>query len=123
MLNALAVFLGGGLGSLCRYGLTFFWQETTMPVATLVANILACFLLGFLTSYWTKNNGVSDVWKLLFGTGFCGGFSTFSTFSKEVVLLQEEHIWIQAVYLVLSIALGVFAVCLGIMVAQWGENL
>lgn len=122
MLSWFAVFIGGGLGSLCRYGLTFLIPSTSFPGATLGANILACFILGFLVSYW-NHQLVPDTWKLLLGTGFCGGFSTFSTFSKELVELQQEHFWQQILYLILSLSLGVFAVCLGMAIAQWRENM
>lgn len=122
MLSGLAVFVGGGLGSLCRYGLTFLIPSASFPGATLAANVLACFVLGFLVSYW-QHQMVSDTWKLLLGTGFCGGFSTFSTFSKELVVLQQEQLWQQMLYLILSLSLGIFAVCLGMWLAQWRENM
>jgi fluoride exporter len=78
------VFLGGGLGSIVRYGIALGlhnWQ-LRFPWATLAANVLACFVLGYLSGLQT-NGGLSESNRLLLATGFCGGFSTFSTFTAE----------------------------------------
>jgi len=120
MFNALAVFVGGGLGSLCRYGLSLLVPNsgTAFPMATLMANICACFVLGYLTDYLLRDT-LSDHWKLLLGTGFCGGFSTFSTFSKETLELSQGGVTMWAVvYLILSLVLGVLAVFFGIWMAN-----
>lgn len=123
MFNVLAVFVGGGLGSLCRYALSAFLPSAnaTFPLATLCANVCACFVLGYLTNYLLRDN-LSEYWKLLLGTGFCGGFSTFSTFSKETLELSQAGFTIWAVlYLVLSLVLGVLAVFLGMWMANWNK--
>ena len=118
MIKLLAVFVGGGFGSLCRYALGLYLPSSSFPVGTLVANICACFILGYLTGYLLKNN-VSDYWKLLLGTGFCGGFSTFSTFSKETLELSQDALTFTALmYLILSLVLGILAVYLGILMAN-----
>lgn len=75
------VFLGGGLGSIARYSLYLLlrpWQQQ-FPWATLAANGLACLVLGFALGHtdWSEQR------RLLIATGFCGGFSTFSTFTAE----------------------------------------
>lgn len=84
MLNFLYVFVGGGLGSICRYGLARWMvhYKLDFPLATFSANVLACFVLGYLVNL-KINNGISPGFQLLFMTGFCGGFSTFSTFTAE----------------------------------------
>ncbi len=118
MLNVLAVFTGGGLGSLCRYAFSLYLSDTAFPAGTLAANICACFILGFLTGYLFKNN-MSDHLKLLIGTGFCGGFSTFSTFSKETLELGQNALGFTTVsYIILSIVLGVLAVYMGLLLSN-----
>lgn len=90
-MNVLLVFLGGGLGSLVRYGISLIISrlEINFPLATLLSNVLACFIIGSLTASATKGN-LTDAQRLLFATGFCGGFSTFSTFSNETLQLAQN---------------------------------
>jgi len=80
----LLVFIGGGLGSLFRYGIGLAVQPLLpkFPWATLVANGLACVVLGAVLGLQFQGN-ISDERRLLIATGFCGGFSTFSTFTAE----------------------------------------
>jgi len=110
MYNFILVFAGGGLGSLCRYGISRLMLTFTpnFPTGTLIANILSCILLGYLFGVAIKA-GISDPAKLLWMTGFCGGFSTFSTFSLETFALLESG---QIGYGLLNIA-GSILVCLG----------
>ena len=87
----LLVFLGGGFGSLIRYGISLIINglSVSFPLATLLSNVAACFLIGVLTAAATKGN-VTDTHRLLWATGFCGGFSTFSTFSNETLQLAQN---------------------------------
>ncbi len=116
----LLVFLGGGLGSLARYGVGRLMppaglEDGDIPWFTLVANLLACIVLGVGIGLVSKQL-LSKELQLLLLTGFCGGFSTFSTFSLELVLLGEEGHWGSAsLYLGLSLVGGVLA----ILVAYW----
>ncbi|MBR9920127.1 MAG: fluoride efflux transporter CrcB [Bacteroidetes bacterium] len=84
MIAWLWVFLGGGLGSMARYGISKIVGNNLpqFPLATMIANILACIVLGFLVGLSMREDlGATN--RLLLMTGFCGGFSTFSTFSSE----------------------------------------
>lgn len=89
-MNWLIVFLGGGVGAVSRYGLgiVFKGMSKGFPWATLVANIIACLLIGalFATQVRTMNK---SLWLLL-AVGFCGGLSTFSAFSLETVELFQQ---------------------------------
>jgi fluoride exporter len=89
-MNFFLVFLGGGFGSLMRYGisLTISRLAINFPLATLISNVAACFLIGAITASVTKGN-LTDAQRLLLATGFCGGFSTFSTFSNETLQLAQ----------------------------------
>jgi len=109
MLNFFWVFLGGGLGSICRYGISrmLAGNEFNFPFATLFANIISCIILGYLFGIALKS-GITDNSKLLWMTGFCGGFSTFSTFSLETFSLFETG---QTGYALLNIAVSLL-VCL-----------
>ena len=85
------VFIGGGLGSICRYGIARWLQsyEGNFPLATFLANALSCIVLGALVAYHLKHDMGTSI-RLLLLTGFCGGFSTFSTFSYETFSLLQN---------------------------------
>jgi CrcB protein len=110
----LYVFLGGGLGSMARFGIAkmLAHYNFTFPWATFIANIFACIILGALTAYAAKN-GISDTLRYTFMIGFCGGFSTFSTFSSETFKLIEQG---QLPYAFANILFSVFICLLGIYI-------
>lgn len=115
MPDAIAVFLGGGLGSLGRWALTFVpWKtaaEAGFPLATLVTNVAGAFLIGVVVAAAVPA-GLSPRATLLLKTGVCGGFTTFSTFALETGDLIERGAYgVAAAYLMLSFVLGV-AACL-----------
>ena len=107
-----AVFLGGGIGSLLRFGLAR-WAVAQGQAAlwgTLAANVLACALLGYLVFHPSRQADPLSV-RLLLATGVCGGFSTFSTFSLEAVTLSQNGQSAAAVgYVGASVVLGLAAV-------------
>ena len=118
MNTLLLVFLGGGLGSLCRFSLSSWLDGSpgAFPWATFLANILACLVLGGLLGMEAKT-GLKSTHKLLFATGFCGGFSTFSTFSAEgLALMQSGQMVTALMYVGCSIMTGLIAVYLGYQV-------
>ncbi|MBF9252250.1 fluoride efflux transporter CrcB [Pontibacter sp. 172403-2] len=118
----LLVFLGGGLGSVCRY-LANRWVvsmiTSVFPAGTFLVNIVGCFLIGFLVFFTARTGADATAWRLLLVTGFCGGFTTFSSFSFENIQLMGDHqVLIFLLYLLLSIALGLGATYVGILVAR-----
>lgn len=111
----LLVFIGGGLGSVCRFACAQWFpaRPDGFPWGTFVANGLACLVLGVGIALAAKN-WLSDGQRLLLLTGFCGGFSTFSTFSAELLHLgQAGEYALAAGYLLGSLLVGILAVYLG----------
>lgn len=117
----LFVFLGGGLGSLFRF-LISRWlpvKPEQFPWATFTANLISCFLLGLLFYFFLNRSEVSQNQKLFFTAGFCGGFSTFSTFSLENFQLLESGHWGLGILNVLaSVCLGILGIWLGVQAAR-----
>lgn len=120
----LLVFIGGGLGSLSRFGIAKAVAPYTpmFPHATLLANILSCILLGFLMQLSLRNQ-IDDTYKWLIMTGFCGGFSTFSTFSGETFqLFQNGNIVLAMLNIIGSIVICLLAIWLGFALGKWIMN-
>ncbi|PRS29641.1 fluoride efflux transporter CrcB [Bacillus pumilus] len=114
----LAVFIGGLLGTLCRYELSQSIVSQTFPYATLIENVTGSLLLGFSTGYFMFQKGKKYLAALI-GTGFCGGFTTMSTFSKEtILLLQTGQFTSSVIYILLSVIAGVAAALCGLMLSQ-----
>ncbi len=108
------VFIGGGFGSALRFGVgkLFISSMSKFPMATFLVNIIGCFLIGLLLAYFSKSE--NSFYKLLLVTGFCGGFTTFSTFSNETILLfKNNQITLALVYIISSLLLGLIATFVG----------
>jgi fluoride exporter len=124
MTNILYVALGGALGSLLRYGLSAGLLPRTaisvdFPWATFIANISGCFLIGLFAGFAQKNLYLNPPMQLLLMTGFCGGFTTFSTFSLETIQLLRLGAWpIALAYVCASNALGFGAILLGLTMTR-----
>ena len=85
MLKLLAIFTGGGIGAVLRFLVGFFCKNhnISLPVATFSVNIIGSFIIGFVLSYSILKTDFSPTVKLFLTVGFCGGLTTFSTFSAE----------------------------------------
>ena len=117
----LLVFIGGGLGSLLRYIIskTFNTYFQHFYLGTFLVNIIGCLIIGLVLGISYKSNLLSQNQTLLLTTGFCGGFTTFSTFALENQnLLKSGEILHFSFYTIASIAVGVFAVILGLWLSK-----
>ncbi|QYJ07967.1 fluoride efflux transporter CrcB [Qipengyuania flava] len=125
-LAALHVFIGGGVGAVLRWQLGRVmtgWLGapivTAFPFATLAANAAGSLAMGLLAGFLARSGGDGEQLRLLLGVGLLGGFTTFSAFSLEMVLLIERGQYLFALlYAILSIALGITGLMVGLGVAR-----
>lgn len=108
-MNFLAVFIGGGIGSLLRYSIGLGFQHFKLkgyPLGTLIANILACLVMGLFLSWAHDKTDLPEHYKKMLLVGLCGGLSTFSTFSLDSLkLIREGQTLIATLNIVTSITL------------------
>ncbi len=118
--QVLLVGLGGFLGSALRFLLSKFNDNVLgLPLGTLTVNVLGSLLIGVFAGIFVKELGNHHL-KFLLATGFCGGFTTFSTFSLEnYTMLQNGQIGTALLYIIGSLVLGLLAVMLG----YWGVQI
>ena len=114
--SILMVGAGSFLGGAARYAISLAMKTLSkgFPWATLAANLIGCLLIGILWGCFSRSSNDGSSWALFMTVGFCGGFTTFSTFSKEaLMMLQAGNIWSFAGYVALSITAGIALVALG----------
>lgn len=123
MVKLVLIFLGGGVGSLCRYGLAGWGQRLvngSFPLGTLLVNVLGCFVIGFLNCLF--NGGVYLIrpeYRVALTIGLLGGFTTFSTFGWETFAMANDGQGLRAVMnLLLSVTLGFSSVLVGYRLAE-----
>jgi fluoride exporter len=116
------VALGSAVGGVARFALATLVQQRvdpSFPVGTLIVNISGSLVLGFLFRYALGTDAISPEVRALLTTGFCGGYTTFSTFTYEtMVLIEEGEVTRAATYVVLSVVLSLAGAWLGIMGAR-----
>lgn len=119
---ALAVALGSAMGGLLRWGLSLRLNALfpALPPGTLVANLLAAYIGGVAIALLAHLAQLSPEWRLFIITGFCGGLSTFSTFSAEIVsLLQREWYWSAAGAITVHVSGSVAMMLAGLATVAW----
>lgn len=116
--NLLIVGFGGAIGSITRYLVALFLKNNSFPYSTLVVNIVGSFLIGMAMAFVAKQQE-QHIWRLLLATGFCGGFTTFSALSWEILeMLQQQRFSTALIYIATSLLIGLVAVYLGYLLLK-----
>lgn len=119
MLSAVfAISAGAALGALLRWQLGLRLNEIfpTLPPGTLLANIIGGYIIGLAVAFFASSNDISPAWRLFIITGFCGGLTTFSTFSAEVVtLLQAGRVGWAATTILTHVSTSLVATITGLL--------
>jgi fluoride exporter len=118
----LIVFLGGGLGAALRHGVNLVSARllgTGLNYATLFENVSGSVVMGLLVGYFAFKGGVPQHWRLFLTTGILGGYTTFSAFSLDTILLyQRGELGFAALYVILSVALSVGGLLAGLALVR-----
>ena len=119
--NILLVGCGSFIGGAARYLMSVAMKgaSTGFPWGTLLVNLLGCLLIGLIWGHFSKNCNECSSWYLFLTVGLCGGFTTFSTFSKEALtMFQAGQIGGFAAYIIVSVLAGIALAALGYYVAR-----
>ena len=113
----LIIGTGGFFGSVSRYLATIYihrYLPASFPYGTFTVNIIGCFLIGLFYGLADKGSMLSNEWRMFLTIGFCGGFTTFSTFANDNLALMRDGAFVYlSIYTGLSVALGLLAAYLG----------
>ena len=114
----LIVFLGGGFGAALRHGMNIGVARllgTAFPYGTLIINVTGSLVMGLIAGYFALKGDASQHWRLFLTTGILGGYTTFSAFSLDAVLLWERGAHVSAaLYVAGSVALAILGLVLGL---------
>lgn len=117
------VAVGAALGGVARFGLAGFIQQRagpSFPTGTMVVNVSGALVLGFLVRLASQSASITPEMRLFLTTGFCGGYTTFSTFSYETTTLLQDGEYLTATsYVLISVLGSLAATLLGFAVAGW----
>jgi CrcB protein len=118
----LIVFLGGGIGAALRHGVNLAAARllgTAFPYATLTENVTGSLAMGLLAGYFAFSADAPQHWRLFLTTGILGGYTTFSAFSLDTVLLYERgELWLAALYVLASVALSIGGLLAGLALVR-----
>ena len=120
--SLLAVFIVGGVGSVLRWAVSMKMNPLNahIPLGTLMVNLIGGFIIGLAMAIFTRMTHLDPTWKLLITTGFCGGLTTFSTFSLEVVyLMQDGRFGWALANMLLNLAGSLAMTLLAFMLVMW----
>lgn len=118
----LAISLGSALGALLRWvlGTKLNGLFPTVPPGTLTANLVGGYIIGLAVAFFAQAPDIAPEWRLLIVTGFCGGLTTFSTFSSEVVtLLQDERFTMAIIAIVVHVSGSLLMTLAGLASWKW----
>ena len=122
MLNLLAIFLGGGIGAVSRYLISLNLAknfEINLPISTFLINVIGSFVIGFLYILFIEKADITPAVKLALTVGFCGGLTTFSTFSLELFeMIGNQQIFHAFSYIILSVTICVIMTAIGAYFAK-----
>lgn len=120
--SLLLVGTGGFLGSISRFLASRYFQNnfpSVFPIGTFLVNVTGCLLIGLIYGFSERSSLLTPGWKLFLAVGFCGGFTTFSTFANEnLALLRDGEFFHFLLYTGLSVILGITATFFGVLITK-----